>query len=266
MENYNLAQPHLLKTHGETYNKISGDLFMHKFIQFLTLTAVLIGASTHAMDTPEQLGRLLGNAAEEGDLRLVQQLLHQGTPVDATNAFGSTPLMFAAHHGHTGVCQLLLNNEASADATNQYGGTSLIYAASNGRTDVCQLLLNHGASVDAKNSYGWTPLVHAARCGQTNVCHLLIDTIVTQIKNNKAKAVVLLGLKKYYQISSIDPIDKNVIKLIAREVHASALWQQLSLFAQIDAADNYKRKQALLAYAREKLNAKSNSNQGNSGE
>ena len=275
----------------------------NKLIQLLTLTALLISASAHAMENHEELGEQLRRAADTGNLALVQQLLQQGAPIDATYAFdrtplmhaamsghtdtcqlliergasvdakgvyGSTPLMSAAYWGHTDTCQLLLNNKASVDATDDTSATPLVIAAYRGHTDICQLLLNNKASVDAKNIVGSTPLMQAAYRGHTNTCHLLIDTIVTQIKNSKAMAIALLGLKNRGKISCLNPIDKNVIRLIARKVvydsAPSRKKQQESLFAQLNAIENNKLKQELLAYAREKLNAKSNSNQGNSDE
>ena len=112
----------------------------------------------------------------------------------------------------------------------------------------------------------------AANQGHTNVCRLLIDTIVTPIRESKANAIILLGTKKNRRPQYLNDrennsrIDKPVIELIAREVHKLALWQQQSLFEQINAIENNKLKQELMTYAHEKLNAKSTSNQGNSDE
>ena len=248
-----------------------------KLIQLLTLTALLIGASAHAMENPEEPGGQLCFAAANSDLKFVRLLLQRDAPVDAKGWWGQTPLMIAARYGRINVCQLLLAHKASVDAKDKDGWNPLMYAASYGHTDLCQLLLDHGASVDAKTRYGVTSLKLAANDGltdrrHTNICHLLIDAIVKRIKESKANALILLGTKKNRRPQYLNDrennsrIDKPVIELIAREVHKLALWQQQSLFAQINAIYNNELKQELLAYAREKLNTKSTSNQGNSDE
>lgn len=52
-------------------------------------------------------------AAFQGHLPVVQVLLDRGAKIDAVDAFGWTPLMFAAHAGHFDVASALVAAKAN---------------------------------------------------------------------------------------------------------------------------------------------------------
>lgn len=62
--------------------------------------------------------------------------------------------------------ELLVAAGAVLDAANAYGRTPLHYAAMNGRTDEVEALLAAGAAHGVPNAIGWTPLHDAAYNGQ----------------------------------------------------------------------------------------------------
>ena len=100
----------------------------------------------------------LHEAAEDGDVSEVKELLSKGTEVDAKSNLGYTPLHKAAHGGHLEVVKELLAKGAEVDAKNYFGNTPLWGAAKYGHPDLVKELLAKGAEVDAKNNYGETPL------------------------------------------------------------------------------------------------------------
>lgn len=69
----------------------------------------------------------LVNAVREGFFPLVELLIANGAKVDATNANGTTPLMFANGIGHTKMANLLLKNGANPSRKDKGGNTAYDY-------------------------------------------------------------------------------------------------------------------------------------------
>jgi ankyrin repeat protein len=136
----------------------------------------------------------LRNAARNGQLERVKQLLAAGADVNAADwvqmsmqQLGETPLIAAADAGRSGVVQLLLEAGASIDLADYSGSTPLHSAARGGHLQVVQLLLDSGANVNGAplidgitrpNLEGHTPvlgpLCAAAACGHREVVQLLL--------------------------------------------------------------------------------------------
>lgn len=99
-----------------------------------------------------------------------------GDSVDARDADGVTPLMYAAEAGHAEVVGLLLQQGANPNlGDSQYGMTALMVSAAEGHVDVVRLLLDANAMVDAKdNDLGATALMGAAEHGHAEVIAVLL--------------------------------------------------------------------------------------------
>jgi ankyrin repeat protein len=97
---------------------------------------------------PQGSGPALVEAALEGSVEMVRQLLDAGAPVEATGRQGVRPLEGAVRHGHVDVVRLLLAAGASV-AADAAGCTPLYEAASIGHADVVELLLAAGSDVHA---------------------------------------------------------------------------------------------------------------------
>ena len=117
----------------------------------------------------------LHEAAEDGDVSEVKQLLAKGAEVNAKTSDGYTPLHTAAMFGHLDVMKALIAKGAEVDAKTEDGETPLHQAARWGNLDVVKELLYKGAEVDAKDKYGsWTPLHLAAKNGHLDVVKELL--------------------------------------------------------------------------------------------
>jgi ankyrin repeat protein len=208
-------------------------------------------------------GEKLRNAAKKGKLKKVEKLLAAGVPVDAKRIDvndGWTALVFAACRGHVEVCQKLLDMKAQVNAQihggttalklaagdgnqkickilidanadvnirTEVGHTALISAAYQGRSETCQLLIDSNAQIDAKDNDGWTTLRYAIASLRTDVCQLLVNA---QIKQNRAKALALLGMKKFRNVPGMQLNHRDVIQIIARQVYEA---EAARLLAQI---------------------------------
>jgi ankyrin repeat protein len=101
------------------------------------------------------------DAAKEGDLDAVKDLLHRGAEVDASSEKGKTALHYAAANGHVETVKFLLEHGAQVDARDKQWRTPLMLAAIYGCNHTIQALLSAGADTHARTLVGNTPLIYA---------------------------------------------------------------------------------------------------------
>jgi hypothetical protein len=206
---------------------------INKFNIFLCLNAFIISSASLGMDVnnnnngaidPTAAGELLCKAAQEGDLKLIEDLLDAGVPVDGKSK-NITPLRLAIIYGNRKTCALLIAN---------------------------------GANLHLVNGLGETPLQLAAQMAwidfRIEICHQIIDALLKSIKQNQSAAIALLAIKKFNKALCMNPIDRNVIQAIARHVYNSGITAKL--FAQIDAVPKQETKEELLDYIQKQRSPK----------
>ena len=93
---------------------------------------------------------MIHNAALNGSLATVEQLLRNGTSIEDMDGNKHTSLHLAAQSGHTRV--VLLRNGASTEAANVYNYTPLHHAVKDGHTGIVELLLRKGDSTEATDT------------------------------------------------------------------------------------------------------------------
>jgi hypothetical protein len=137
-------------------------------------------------------------------------------------------------------------------------GGSLNNAAMNGNLKLVRRLIADGVPPDAPNRFGTTPLMSAGYMGHTKIGKLLIDEILKPIKQKINAIVAFLSLKK--KCKYMKPLDREVMKLIARQLYEPVAQEKQKLFTQINAIANQQEREKLFDYVRMQLKPMKHSN------
>lgn len=150
-------------------------------IPLVVMIGMMAGCCARAPSNPYPLiaAHQMYAAAVDGDIVKASRLIKQ-TPslINATagNAFGSTPLHFAAYNGKTQFATWLLKHGADYNAQNIHGVTPLHDASSQGHLDIVSMLIARKASLDVKDDKGKTALQYALDNNHKEVAELLRRT------------------------------------------------------------------------------------------
>ena len=130
--------------------------------------------SISLIEINDELIQRFTDAAANGEVILVIEILDAGMPVDSLNLFGRTALRRAVFNNRTDVTRVLLERGADVDKLSGcYHETALHWAAINNNTEFIKLLLKHGASAKIRDSFGHTPRDHARRLSNKAAVRLL---------------------------------------------------------------------------------------------
>ncbi|PWT98602.1 MAG: hypothetical protein C5B51_28870 [Terriglobia bacterium] len=105
----------------------------------------------------------------------VDMIAKKSADVNAAEADGSTPLLWAASFNDADLVKRLLQAGANPNIRNQLGSTPLVEAALNANTDAIRALLDAGADPNAAGADGQTALMVVARTSNVAAARLLLD-------------------------------------------------------------------------------------------
>ena len=114
-------------------------------------------------------------AARDADVDQVRKLIAAGSDVNAPEADGTSPLLWAAHQGSPELVALLVKAGADPNVANNFGVTPLLEASRYGDAATIAALLEGGADIAQATREGETPLMAAARAGSVAAVDLLIE-------------------------------------------------------------------------------------------
>lgn len=119
---------------------------------------------------------LLRQAALDGNMTQVEELLEQGVNVNAANTEGQTALILAAYNGHSKIILSLLEEGAELSHRDAMGRTALMYGSTGSFPEAVKVLLDKGAEPNAVDSdEHFTALMHAAAEGHLEVVKVLLS-------------------------------------------------------------------------------------------
>lgn len=134
--------------------------------------SVCLSETDFEVTTSSRCLNLIGNAAAEGDFKIVQACIKRfDSAMEAGQYIG--PLFEAARKGHADIAGLLLENGAAVDAEDQFGLTPLSEAVRAGQVNIARLFLENDANVDTKDHFDRTALHWAAESGNPRSVILL---------------------------------------------------------------------------------------------
>jgi len=121
-------------------------------------------------------GTALLDTAESGDHVAAMHLLSvKGANVNATDADGSTAIMYAAANDDLELVHALIKAGADVKLSNQFGTSAITEAAIIGSAPIIEALLKAGADPNFKTPNGETPLMAAARTGKIDAAKALLN-------------------------------------------------------------------------------------------
>jgi len=115
-------------------------------------------------------------AAQRDNLEIADLLIAAGANVKAATRYNITPLSLACTNGDAVLIEHLLKAGADPNATSEEGQTALMTASLTGKVDAVKTLLAHGAKVNPAEPYkGQTALMWAASEGNAAAAEMLVE-------------------------------------------------------------------------------------------
>lgn len=137
-------------------------------------------------------------ASRDGEVEEVKQLLVEGADIEAKDADGFTPLMWASTNGHREVVEILIDKGADVNATSIQGYSPLSEASFSGHAEVLVILIQAGADINQQDREGWSSLHLAVREGQLTIAKVLLMNGVDIDAQNKLTGATPLTLAAEY--------------------------------------------------------------------
>ena len=136
-------------------------------------------------------GSPLHRACLTGQIEIVALLLEKGSPLDARDDQGYTPLLSAASQRHFDIVKQLLELGANSSLENETGSSLLHYLIrtepplTEEQRNMLEYCLTSGVDVNCRNRYGETPLHQACMRKHLSMCEFLLKSGATVNAINK---------------------------------------------------------------------------------
>jgi len=133
------------------------------------------GANANASSPNAHTLTLMGEAASNNDVDMIDFLAAHKVDVNAADPAGDTPLILAISWNAADATASLLGHGANPETPGKDGVTPLMLAAERGKVALVRALVNAKADLDATDSRGETALTRAGSRGNTDVVQVLKD-------------------------------------------------------------------------------------------
>jgi ankyrin repeat protein len=173
-----------------------------KPVRYFVLSLMVFGLALIASAQNPSPDAALRQAAQEGQMTAVKELLEKGANVNARDDKGRTALLWVAPaRDNPEMVKFLIAKGAEVNAADNAGETALMIAASQSNPGIVTALLEAGAEVNAQNKVGGTALMAAAFRGNVEEIKILLgnnaDRKIKDKKGRTAFDVATEGSKNY---------------------------------------------------------------------
>lgn len=171
-------------------------------MRYLILILIAFASTAIAAGQAASPDAALRQAAQDGEMTTVKDLLGKGANLNARDDLGRTALLWIAPaKDNPEMAKFLISKGADVNAKDNQGETALMIAASQSNPGIVTALLEGGAEVDSQNKTGRTALMAAAfRANLEEIKILLNNNADRKIKDKKGRTAFDLateGAKNY---------------------------------------------------------------------
>lgn len=121
-------------------------------------------------------GRALIEAAANGDLARIEQLIADKAPLDAQNAQGETALLVAVQQDQTEIAKALIAAGASVNVQAANKDTPWLLAGASGRTEIVKAMIPAKPDLSIRNRFGGNALIPACERAHVETIEVLLTS------------------------------------------------------------------------------------------
>lgn len=148
-------------------------------------------------------------AATQGDIVAIQQLLADGADIEERDTQGRTALLRATLANQVAAATLLMEAGADVNAKDNIEDSPYLYAGAQGLNEILRIALAHGADLQSTNRYGGTALIPAAEKGHPETVRMLLEAGVAVDHVNKLGWTALL---EAIVLSQGGPVHQQIVQ------------------------------------------------------
>lgn len=176
-----------------------------EILQYLVEQGADINPKIDSVNSEPPLLRAVG--MQEASLETVQFLIKAGADIKATDHYGQTVLMIAAHRVEdVQIINFLIKAGADIHVKEKNGMTALHCAADSQKADTIRILLQAGADINAQTNNGDAPLIVALNtpASKYKAAEVLIKSgAKINIQNKDEMTALMCACKKNYYVAAI---------------------------------------------------------------
>src|SRR5262245_48814752 len=236
-------KPSVIAPESSPFN--GGDAMLKNKVIAALFICLALGLGTSALIQAGAVESRVADAAMNGDLTAVRNLLKQGADVNAAQGDGMTALHWAVFKDNAEMVKTLVSAGANVSATTRINGmTPVFFAAQNGQAAIIDILVKAGAKPNAPLATGVTPLMIAAKAGNPDAVKVLLDNGADANAKENARGETALmfaaaanrpaAIKVLLQSGANASLSTKVIDIAAKNAAASRA--QAAAQAQLAAA------------------------------
>ena len=178
----------------------------------------------------DSLKALLHKAIQHGSVQDVQELILQGTDINAMNEMDESPLYLAVKLDKVSIVKILLQHGADVNCKKPTLETPLHLAAGRG-LEMVEMLISKGAKIEAKDLHGRTPFWCAALYGQYfNLEILYRNGANAEVQDHNGETPLMMAVM-YACDKTVEVLIQMGVKLDTRDRQGQTAMHMATIYA-----------------------------------